>query len=63
MLNIKINKVLLTIPSYYAEFLMTDAKIDIVHENNLINGDDVGDSDNSGGSDSGGGDEEESFNF
>ena len=41
MLNIKINKVLLTIPSYYAEFLMTDAKIDIVHENNLINGDDI----------------------
>ena len=41
MLNIKIDKVLLTIPSYYAEFLMTEAKIDITHENNLINGDDI----------------------
>lgn len=41
MLNIKIDKVLLTIPSYYAEFLMTEAKIDIIHEDNIINGDDI----------------------
>ena len=41
MLNIKVNKVLLTIPSYYAEFLMTEAKIDITNEDGIIDGDDI----------------------
>lgn len=47
------------------EGLSDDVKNKIIakQSENILNGDDTGDSDDSGGSDSGGGDEEESFNF
>ena len=41
ILDIKINKVILTIPSYYAEFLLTDAKCSITNEDGIVSNEDV----------------------
>lgn len=41
MLSIKINKVVLTIPSYYAEFLVVEEEIDITTEDGIIDGNSI----------------------
>ena len=41
MLNIKINKVVLTIPSYYAEFNVVEGKINIKAEDSIVTGNDI----------------------
>lgn len=40
-LGIPINKVLLTVPSYYAEFIVTEGTITITNEEGIISGDDI----------------------
>lgn len=41
MLNIKINKVVLIIPSYYAEFMVVDGNATIRNEEGIIDGNDI----------------------
>ena len=41
MLNIKINKVVLTIPSYYAEFNVVEGKVNIKAEDSIVTGNDI----------------------
>ena len=41
MLDIKINKVVLVIPSYYAEYLMSESKCSINNDDKLVSNDDV----------------------
>ena len=41
MLNIKINKVVLTIPSYYAEFLVTEGSSTITNEDGVVESQDI----------------------
>ena len=36
MLGIKVNKVILTVPSYYAEFLVVDGEIEVKNENGIV---------------------------
>lgn len=40
-LDIKINKVLLIVPSYYAEFIITEGTVTITNEDEIVTGDDV----------------------
>lgn len=41
MLDIKINKVVLVVPSYYAEYLISEAKCSINNEDKIVTNDDV----------------------
>lgn len=41
MLDIRINKVLLTVPSYYAEFIISEGNITITNEDEIITSDDI----------------------
>lgn len=41
MLDIKINKVILIIPSYYAEYLLTESKCSITNEDGIVTNEDV----------------------
>ena len=41
MLNIKIDKVILTVPSYYAEFLVTEGESTITNEESIVGGIDI----------------------
>ncbi len=41
MLGIKINKVLLTVPSYYAEYLIVEGSVDIKNENGTVGSKDI----------------------
>ena len=41
MLGIKIKKVVVSVPSYFAEFVVTKGSIDVQGEDNVITGDDV----------------------
>lgn len=41
ILNINIDKVILTIPSYYAEFNIVEGKIKITSEDNIVTGNDI----------------------
>ena len=38
MLNIKINKVVLLVPSYYAEFIITEGSTNVRNEEGIIDG-------------------------
>lgn len=41
MLNIKINKVVLLVPSYYAEFIITEGSTNVRNEEGIIDGNDI----------------------
>ncbi|NLC48172.1 MAG: cell division protein FtsA [Tenericutes bacterium] len=41
MLNIKINNVVLTVPSYYAEFIISEGESTITNENGIVQGIDI----------------------